>query len=205
MEERIRRTMDNLASNKMKPYYAENCAEALDIVRGLVKNDKLITSGGSATLKESGVIEMLKTEFGQAFSPRPVNGTQEELRDFFRSEFSSDTFLSSTNALTEDGELYNVDGNGNRVAAMIYGPTQVIIVAGVNKIVKDLEEAKKRVETIAAPLNTKRLDCATPCKETGKCEHCHSERRICCSYVTLGQQRVPDRIKVIIVNENLGF
>ncbi len=205
MDERIAKTMENLRLNKMKPYFAENCKEALDIVRELVKNDKLITSGGSATLKECGVIEMLQNEYSSAFSARPVNGTAEELRDFFRSEFSSDTFLASTNALTEDGELYNVDGNGNRVAAMIYGPTQVIIVTGVNKIVKNLAEAKERVETIAAPMNTKRLGSATPCKETGKCGHCHSEQRICCSYVTLGQQRVPDRIKVIIVNENLGF
>lgn len=205
MEDKIKKTMDNLRRNKMKPYYVENCGELLDIVRELVKDDKLITSGGSVTLKESGVIEMLQKEFASAFAERPVDGSADEMRDFFRSAFISDTFLASTNALTEDGELYNVDGNGNRVAAMIYGPTQVIIVAGVNKIVKDLEEAKLRVENVAAPLNTKRLDCDTPCKETGKCAHCHSDRRICCSYVTLAQQRVPDRIKVIIVNEKLGF
>ncbi len=205
MEDKIKKTMDNLRRNKMKPYYVENCRELLDIVRELVKDDKLITSGGSVTLKESGVIEMLQKEFASAFAERPVDGSADEMRDFFRSAFISDTFLASTNSLTEDGELYNVDGNGNRVAAMIYGPTQVIIVAGVNKIVKDLEEAKLRVENVAAPLNTKRLDCDTPCKETGKCAHCHSDRRICCSYVTLAQQRVPDRIKVIIVNEKLGF
>lgn len=205
MEDRIKRTMENLQRNKMKPYYVENCGELLDVVRDLVKGDKLITSGGSATLKESGVIEMLQDEFSSAFAARPVGGSAEQMRDFFRSEFSSDTFLASTNAITEDGELYNVDGNGNRVAAMIYGPTQVIIVAGVNKIVKDLAEAKERVENIAAPLNTKRLGSATPCKDTGKCGHCHSDQRICCSYVTLAQQRVPDRIKVIIVNEKLGF
>ncbi len=205
MEDKIKKTIDNLRRNKMQPFYVENCGELLDIVRDLVKNDKLITSGGSATLKESGVIEMLRKEFSSAFAERPEGGSADEMRDFFRSAFISDTFLASTNALTEDGELYNVDGNGNRVAAMIYGPTQVIIVAGVNKIVKDLEEAKLRVENIAAPLNTKRLGCDTPCKETGKCAHCHSDRRICCSYVTLAQQRVPDRIKVIIVNEKLGF
>lgn len=205
MNEQIKRTMDNLVINKMKPFYAENCGQALDIIRSLIKDDKLITIGGSATLKECGVVEMLSHEFSHSFSPRPVDGNTEQMRDFFRSEFSSDTFFASTNALTENGELYNVDGNGNRVAAMIYGPTQVIIVVGVNKIVKDLDEAKRRVEKIAAPMNTKRLNSATPCKETGECAHCHSSQRICCSYVTLAQQRVPDRIKVIIVNENLGF
>lgn len=205
MDDRIKKTMENLERNKMKPYFAETREQLLDIVRELVKNDKLITSGGSATLKESGVIEMLQSEYASAFAERPAGGSAEQMRDFFRSEFSSDTFLSGTNALTEDGELYNVDGNGNRVAAMIYGPTQVIIVTGVNKIVKDLAEARERVEKIAAPMNTKRLNSATPCKETGRCEHCHSDQRICCSYVTLAQQRVPDRIKVIIVNEKLGF
>ncbi len=205
MTEQIQITMDNLRRNKMKPYFAENCKEALDIVRELIKDDKLITIGGSATLKECGVTEMLSSEFTDVFSPRPVGGTAEELKAFYRSEFSSDTFMASSNAITEDGELYNVDGNGNRVAAMIYGPTQVIIIAGINKIVKNLAEAKERVEKIAAPLNTKRLDCDTPCKVSGECAHCHSDSRICCAYVTLGQQRVPDRIKVIIVNEKLGF
>lgn len=205
MNEQIQRTMDNLRLNKMKPFYAENYEQLHNILRELLKDDKLITIGGSATLKESGVVELLSREFSHSFSPRPVDGTPEQLRDFFRSEFSSDTFLASTNALTENGELYNVDGNGNRVAAMIYGPTQVIIVAGVNKIVKNLEEARERVEKIAAPMNTKRLNSATPCRETGECAHCHSDSRICCTYVTLAQQRVPDRIKVIIVNEKLGF
>ena len=122
-----------------------------------------------------------------------------------RAAFNSDTFISSTNALTEDGELYNVDGNGNRVSAMIFGPRQVIVVAGINKIVKDMAEAVKRVETVAAPKNTVRLECDTPCARTGECAHCHSDSRICCSYVRLAQQRVPNRIKVIIVNHELGY
>ena len=131
--------------------------------------------------------------------------------EIYLKAFSCDYYLSSANAITEDGELYNVDGNGNRVSAMIFGPKQVIIIAGVNKIVKNLEEAKRRVEKVTAPKNTVRLNCATPCAKTGECERlrsgspCKSDARICCSYVTLGQQRVPDRIKVIIVNENLGY
>lgn len=205
MDERIKKTMDALRLNRMKPYYAENSAEACEIIRGLVKDDRLITSGGSMTLKESGVIDMLMGEFGGAYLDRSAGKDREAVEEIMRKAFSSDTFLASTNALTEEGELYNVDGNGNRVSAMIYGPRQVIIVAGVNKIVKDLAEAKERVEKIAAPKNTVRLDCATPCKKLGECQHCHSDARICCSYVTLAQQRVPDRIKVIIVNEELGY
>ena len=205
MDEKIQRTMDNLKLNKMKPYYAENRDELLGIIRELVKNDKLITSGGSVTLKESGVIDLLNTEFGGAYLDRSAGKDREEVEEIMRKAFVSDTFLASANAITENGELYNVDGNGNRVSAMIFGPKQVIIVAGVNKIVKDLDEAKKRVETIAAPKNTVRLEKATPCAKTGVCGHCHTDDRICCSYVTLAQQRVADRIKVIIVNENLGY
>lgn len=205
MDERIQKTMDALRTNRMKPYYAENSAAACDIVRELLKGDKLIASGGSMTLKQSGVIDMLQNEFRGAYLDRSAGNNREEVEEIMRKAFVSDTFLASTNALTENGELYNVDGNGNRVSAMIFGPKQVIIVAGVNKIIKDLDEAKERVERIAAPMNTVRLEKDTPCAKTGICGHCHSDDRICCSYVTLAQQRVPDRIKVIIVGEELGY
>lgn len=205
MDDRIQRTMNALSANKMKPYYAESSAEACEIVRGLVACDKLITSGGSVTLKECGVIEMLKNEFSDAYLDRSSGKDRDAVEEIMRKAFVSDTFLASTNALTENGELYNVDGNGNRVSAMIFGPKQVIIIAGVNKIVKDLKEACERVENTAAPKNTVRLERNTPCVKTGRCGHCHSDDRICCSYVTLAQQRVPDRIKVIIVGEELGY
>ena len=206
MDTRIEKVMENLRQNRMKPYYAEDSEKARDIVRELVKNDKLITSGGSMTLKECGVIDMLMNEFGNAYLDRSAGkDNREAVEEIMRKAFVSDTFLSSTNALTDDGELYNVDGNGNRVSAMIFGPKQVIVVVGVNKIVKDLAEAVDRVEKVAAPKNTVRLERATPCVKTGVCGHCRSEDRICCSYVTLAQQRVPDRIKVIIVGEELGY
>ncbi|MCM1164950.1 MAG: lactate utilization protein [Lachnospiraceae bacterium] len=205
MDEKIQRTMDNLRLNKMKPYFAERRTELFHIIGDLVKNDGLITSGGSMTLKESGVIDFLHNEFGGAYIDRSAARSPEETQEIMRRAFVSDTFLTSSNAITEDGELYNVDGNGNRVSAMIFGPKQVIVVAGVNKIVKNLAEAKERVEKIAAPKNTARLNCETPCAKTGECMHCRSSARICCSYVTLAQQRVPDRIKVILVNEDLGY
>lgn len=205
MDERIKKAMDGLQRNRMKPYYAESRSELYRIIGDLVNNDKLITSGGSMTLKESGVIDFLQNEFGEAYLDRSAGKTPDEVEEILRKAFVSDTFLASSNAITEDGELYNVDGKGNRVSAMIYGPKQVIIVAGVNKIVKDLAEAKERVEKIAAPKNTVRLSCETPCAKTGECMHCRSNARICCSFVTLAQQRVPDRIKVILVNENLGY
>lgn len=205
MEDRIIRTMEALRRNKMKPYYAESKEELFDLIRELIKDDKLITAGGSMSLKESGVSDLLMSEYKGIYLDRSEGKTPEEVGGIFRKAFVSDTFFSSTNALTEEGELYNVDGNGNRVSAMIFGPKQVIIVAGVNKIVKDRDEAKLRVEKIAAPKNTVRLNCQTPCAQTGECQHCRSDARICCSYVFLGQQRVPDRIKVIIVNQQLGY
>ena len=206
MDARIEKVMENLRLNRMKPYYAENSEKARDIIRELVKDDKLITSGGSMTLNECGIIEMLMNEFSSEYLDRSVGkDNREAVEEIMRKAFVSDTFLSSTNALTEDGELYNVDGNGNRVSAMIFGPKQVIVVAGVNKIVKDMTEAKERVEKVAAPKNTVRLERATPCVKTGVCGHCRSEDRICCSYVVLAQQRVPGRIKVIIVDEELGY
>lgn len=205
IDSRIEGVMAALKRNKMKPFYVENCNQLKVIIRELVKNDKLITIGGSMTLRESGVTEMLEEEFSGAFLDRSAAQDREEVEEIMRAAFNSDTFISSTNALTEDGELYNVDGNGNRVSAMIFGPRQVIVVAGINKIVKDMTEAVKRVETVAAPKNTVRLECDTPCARTGECAHCHSDSRICCSYVRLAQQRVPNRIKVIIVNQELGY
>ena len=205
MEERIQRTMSALERNNMKAYYAESRDELFDIVRGLVKNDKLITAGGSVTLEESGVKQMLMTEFKGVYLNRSEGKTPEEVEDILHKAFVSDTFFASSNAVTEDGELYNVDGRGNRVSAMIYGPTQVVLIVGVNKIVRNMEEAVCRVEQVAAPKNTRRLNSGTPCEITGSCAHCRSRGRICCSYVRMAQQRVKDRIKVIIVNESLGY
>ncbi len=205
MEERIQRTMSALERNNMKAYYAESRDELFDIVRGLVKNDKLITAGGSVTLEESGVKQMLMTEFKGVYLDRSDGKTPEEVEDILHKAFVSNTFFASSNAVTEDGELYNVDGRGNRVSAMIYGPTQVVLIVGVNKIVRDMEEAVCRVEQVAAPKNTRRLNSGTPCEITGSCAHCRSRGRICCSYVRMAQQRVKDRIKVIIVNESLGY
>lgn len=142
--------------------------------------------------------------------------TRPEVEEVYRQTFRADTFFMSTNALTENGELYNVDGNSNRVAALLYGPKSVIVVCGINKIVKNIDEAIKRVKTIAAPQNTIRLGIETPCGKTGECvslrkenpelcDGCHSDTRICCNYVVSAQQRHIDRIKVIIIGEEYGY
>lgn len=146
MEERIQRTMKALERNKIKPYYVETREQLYDLVRELVKNDKLITAGGSMTLEESGVKELLMTEFKGVYLDRSEGKTPDEVEDILHKAFVSDTFFASSNAVTEDGALYNVDGRGNRVAAMIYGPAQVVLIVGTNKIVKDMGEAVCRVE-----------------------------------------------------------
>ena len=131
--------------------------------------------------------------------------TPEQKKQIFRQAFSADVYLMSSNAVTEEGELYNVDGNSNRVAALAYGPDSVIVVAGCNKIVPDIAAAVERVKKIAAPVNATRLHCSTPCAKTGECMNCHSDGRICCNYLVSAQQRHQDRIKVILVGGELGY
>lgn len=202
---RVEKTIKALEKNCMKGYYVKSEAELISLIDSLIKEDKLITAGGSMTLSETGVIKHLNEKYGDAFADRAKCANQDEIEETFRKAYVSDTFFASTNAVTENGELYNIDGNGNRVSAMIFGPKQVILVVGVNKIVTDLDEAKARLRKIACPANAVRLNCDTPCKEKGECFSCHSPARICCSYVTLAQQRKKDRIKVIFINGNYGY
>ena len=156
MENTVLRTLEALKANRMEAYYAENKQEALDTVLSLIEKDNSVASGGSMTLKEIGLIDALKNH-GYDYWDRADIKDPADYPAFFRKSLTADVYLSSSNAITENGELYNVDGNSNRVAAMLYGPKSVIVVAGINKIVKDLDEAALRVKTVAAPLNTKRL------------------------------------------------
>lgn len=213
MNEIFSKVIKNLEKNNMKPYYAENKKEALEIVKALLKDGETVAVGGSMSLEECNVIDYLRCgKFN--FLDRYVPGlTNDERTKIFRDSFFADTYLCSTNALTENGELYNVDGNSNRVAAICYGPQSVIMVVGKNKIVKDINEAVKRVKTIAAPKNAQRLKCQTYCNAKNECmglnglicDGCESAQRICCNYVISSHQRQKDRIKVILVNEEIGF
>ena len=202
---RMERTAQALRDNNMYCECADNTQEALEILKDLIEEDDTVTVGGSMTLFEAGVIDFLRD--GQyEFLDRYEKGiSAEQLKEIYRKAFFSDVFVTSTNAVIENGELYNVDGNGNRVAAMIYGPESVIVIAGYNKIVKDLDEAKTRVQSLAAPANAVRLGLSTPCTVTGKCMNCKSESRICADTVIMARQRTKDRIKVILVGEELGY
>lgn len=210
----IKKTIKNLEKNNMKPYFVETKEEVLPLIKTLVKKGESISHGGSETLKQIGAIDLFKSGDYDYIDRSGLEG--EELRQSYIKAFGCDTYFTSSNAVTENGELYNVDGNSNRVACIVYGPRQVIVVVGVNKIVEDINSAVVRVKECAAPPNTKRLDCKTPCAFTGKCislnsenplicDGCESPQRICCNYVVSAKQRHKDRIKVIIVNENLGY
>ncbi|MCH5325289.1 MAG: lactate utilization protein [Eubacterium sp.] len=204
LKNRAKKVIEALEKNNMKGYLVDTADEAKELIAGLIKDDKLILSGGSMTLKESGIQDFLNENYKGIYLDRDLTPL-EEIPALMRKAFSADTYFTSTNAITENGELYNVDGNGNRVAAMIFGPKQVIVVAGLNKIVTDLDAAVDRLETMASPANCIRLNRNTPCAATGRCGHCKSPDRICCDYVVMSQQREKDRIKVIFIAEDYGY
>ena len=190
-----------LEKNNMNAFIAQSKEEACNIAVSLMKEGAVVASGGSMSLSECKMMDILRSGKYEYLDREKA---QDKI-ELYRKSFCADYYLCSSNAVTEKGELYNVDGNGNRVSAMIFGPKQVILVVGTNKIVSDLDAAKTRLAKIACPANTVRLNCDTPCKIVGECQNCHSPARICCSYVTLAQQRKKDRIKVIFVDGNYGY
>ena len=179
--------------------------DVIKAIEGYVKEGDVVGIGGSMTLFETGVINWLH-ENGCTLLDRYEKGlTGPQIGEIFRQSLLSDVYLTSTNAVTEDGRLVNVDGNGNRVAAMLFGPKSVIVIAGHNKIVEDVESAVYRIETVAAPANTARLSCKTPCAETGRCMDCASEERICNITTIIRKRPQLTDFHVIIVDEDLGY
>lgn len=202
---KMERTAEALRKNNFYCECVDCKEEALEVIEELIGDGESVSVGGSVTLSEVGVLDLLRQGNYEFFDRYEQGLSREQIEEIYRKAFSCDVYLTSTNAITEKGELYNIDGNGNRVAAMIYGPKSVIIVAGYNKIVKDIQEAKTRLEEIASPANALRLGLETPCTLTGKCCHCNNESRICADTVIMARQRTKDRIKVILVGEELGY
>lgn len=205
LDKQISRTMENLVKNNMAAYYVGSKEEVVDLLRNLIKEGEQVAVGGSMTLYETGVIEHLRSGRYDFLDRYAEDLSNDQIIEVFRKSFFANVYLTSTNAITENGELYNVDGNGNRVAAMIFGPDSVIVIAGINKIVKNVDEAVERVKRIAAPANAIRLNKNTPCAKTGYCMDCKVEDRVCRSYTVLSKQKDKDRIKVILVGESLGY
>ena len=204
-ELKINRTIESLKKNNMNGYYAKSREELIDIIEGIVKSGSKVSCGGSMTLFETGVIEHLRCGRYEFLDRYKEGLTKEEVVEIYKKAFFADAYFVSSNAVTENGELYNVDGNGNRVAAMLYGPDKVIVICGVNKIVKDVDEAIKRNRECAAPINAKRLNKKTPCTKVGYCMDCNSPERICNEYTLIKRQNNPERIHVIFLNENIGY
>lgn len=205
LEKQIERTIDNLRKRNMGGFFVKDEIELKEILKELIEKNSVVGVGDSMTLFETGVIDFLRMG-NYTFLDKFREGIKsEEKKQIYIQNFSADTFICSTNALTEDGELYNIDGNGSRVAPMIYGPKQVILVTGINKLVKNIEEAEKRVRNHSAPLDAKRLGKKTPCTTLEYCIDCKSPDRICNDFTIIRGQFIRDRIKVIIVGKKLGY
>ena len=204
-QKQVERTIQALKKNNFEALYVPDAKVALEEVMKRIPDGATVGVGGSVTLAQIGLLDALKNRKIQLIWPLQQARSDEERLELFRKSFSSDVFLSSTNAVTEDGRLFNVDATGNRVGAMFIGPKKTIITCGVNKIVKDLEAAEKRVREWTAPQNAKRLGKKPPCVETGVCSDCSSPDRICNIYVTLAKKPARTEVIVILVGENLGI
>lgn len=205
MEKRIEKTINNLEKNNMNGYFVQDEQEAIKKIKEILKKDDIVTVGGSMTLFEIGAIELLRNgdyEFLDRYAP---DLAPEEIKEIFRKGFFADCYLTSSNAITEQGELYNIDGVGNRVASMLYGPDKVIVVVGRNKITADLEDAITRVDAISRPANNVRLNTKNPCVQSGFCSECTSSTRICNEYTLIKRQIKAGRIHVVIINKDFGY
>ncbi len=185
-------------------YVVEKKEDVLGIFDKLIEDGQSVTCGGSMSLRDVGAYDYLKGRKIEYLDRYKEGLSQAEIKEVFKKGLTCDVYLTSTNAVTESGELYNVDGAGNRVASMIYGPESVVVVMGYNKIVKDIDAAVERNKEIAAPVNCMRLDRKTPCVKTGKCMDCASPDRIC-NYYTVIRSTNNKRIKIVLVNEQLGY
>lgn len=202
---KIERLLSNLKKRGMVGHFCHSTDELVELCMKLVDGCKLVASGGSMTLKETGIYDMLKAMPGIEYLDRDGESDPAKKKEISRRGFFADAYFMSTNAITEDGILFNIDGSGNRVAALAHGPEKVIIIAGVNKIVSTLDEAILRARTVAAPMNNMRLNMNTPCKETGVCVNCQSPDSICAHMLTTRRSFIPDRIHVILVDADYGF
>ena len=194
-----------LEKRNMTAYYFEDMEVCRQKVLELVPAGSVISWGGSMSIHECGIPQALKDRGDCEILDRSTYITTEQQKEFAVKTFQCNYYLMSTNAITLDGELVNIDGYGNRVASLIYGPEHVIVVTGMNKVVSDVKQGFDRVRNIASPPNTIRLNKNTPCSKTGKCGNCMSPDCICNQIVVTRRSRDKERIIVLLVNENLGF
>lgn len=195
----------NFAKRNMEAFYCETKEDAKALAMELMKDGGSVGMGGSETVKEIGLLDEIKCSQGLKFIDRSIATTPEERKAIFLETMAADYFLMSSNAITVDGELVNIDGNSNRLACLLHGPEHVIVIAGMNKVVDDVDSGIERVGLHAAPPNAARLNTKTPCAALGHCGDCHSADCMCCQIVITRHSRHTGRIKVILVGEELGF
>ena len=188
----------------MTGHYRHTAAEAVELARDLVEPGQSVTWGGSVSFSESGIKAALEAD-GHRMIDRSQATTPEEQDAMWREQLGADWFFMGTNAITLDGELVNIDGNANRLALLLHGPKHVCVIAGMNKVVADVESGLKRIRTVTCPLNAARLHTGTPCELAGVCSNCHAEKCMCCQEVITRHSRHDGRIHVILVGEDLGF
>ena len=196
--------IQNLRKRNMEGFYCEDREAARELAMEMMKEGGTVGFGGSVTLDETGILKAVEEKEGLTLIDRRKAKTPEETREVFFQTVASDYFLMSTNAITIDGELINIDGKGNRLACLVYGPKNVIIIAGMNKVTADTDSGIKRVQNVSSPANAAVFDSKTPCGITGHCGSCHSPQTMCCQVVITRHSRFDGRIKVILVGEELG-
>lgn len=198
--------INGLEKRNMKGYFCQTVEEANNLILSLIPEGDSVSWGGSMTIRDTGLTKLIKETGKYTVMDRDEAKSPEEMREIQRQALLCDTYVTSTNAITINGELVNIDGLGNRVAALCFGPKQVIVFTGINKVMHSLESAIERARNIAATTNIHRFPAnETPCKLTGKCGNCTSDGCICRQILITRMSMIPERIKVVIVNENLGF
>lgn len=198
------KVVEALKKRHFDAYYVSTKEEALKKAMEIIPADHSVGWGGSMTVDSIGLKEELQKR-GNVLIDRDKGTTPQEKDEIMLKVLGCGTFLMSSNAITENGELFNIDGKANRVAALCFGPKSVVVIAGMNKVVQDLDAAYKRVRGFAAPANSQRFDIKTPCKVTGECADCTSPDCICNQLVTTRLCKPAGRIKVILVGEDLGI
>ena len=195
------KVIKGLGSRNMTGYYAKDKEEALKLALSLIPEGSTITMGGGMSVHEIGLVMELKRG-NYHFIDRDEMADK---RAAMLAAYDADVFLASSNAITEDGILVNIDGNANRVSAIAQGPKKVVMIVGMNKVCNDVDGAMKRARNVAAPTNAQRFGLSTPCATTGSCMNCKSPDTICCQFLITRFSRHKDRIHVILVNDNLGY
>lgn len=198
------RVVKALESRNMEAYYVKTKEAALAKALELIPEGSSISWGGTMSAQEIGLTDALHKGKYNVYDREQVE-TREEKEQIAHQALNCDFFIGSTNALSEDGVLVNVDGNANRVAAFAYGPKNVLLIVGMNKVVKTEADAMSRARNEAAPINAQRFGVDTPCVKNGSCFNCKSPQCICCQILITRFSKVPKRTKIILIDENLGF